>query len=277
MRIWEAPVADVRGPLTAQRGRLLSLLTSLSDAQWAASTAAPQWPVKDVALHLLAVDLGWLARGRDHDRTGNIRAGSDHGEFVRGLDRHNQQWVDATRRLSPRLITDLLRWAGEQLDAYLPTVDLAQPSGVYWAGEAPLWFDLAREFTERWVHYRQIQEAVRPAVGPDQGEDEYLPLVVRTFVWGFPHQYQVQAPAGTTVAVDIPGIGGWTLTRTATGWALDEAQAAAPAASLAAGLRMSGEAAWRLLTGAAYDASEVELSGDRALAEPLLRVRGIIV
>jgi hypothetical protein len=97
--------------------------------------------------------------------------------------------------------------------------------------------------------------------------------VVRTFVWGFPHQYQAQAPAGTTVAVDIPGIGGWTLTRTATGWALDEAQAAAPAA----GLRMSGEAAWRLLTGAGYDASEVELSGDLALAEPLLRVRGIIV
>jgi hypothetical protein len=40
---------------------------------------------------------------------------------------------------------------------------------------------------------------------------------------------------------------------------------------------MSGDAAWRLLTGAGYDASEVELSGDRALAEPLLRVRGIIV
>jgi hypothetical protein len=273
MRIWDAPVADVRGPLTAQRGRLLSLLTSLSDAQWAAPTAAPQWPVKDVALHLLDVDLGWLARGRDQDRTGNIPVSSDHGEFVRGLAKKNQQWVDGARRLSPRLITDLLRWSGEQLDAYLSTVDLARASDVYWAGDVPLWFDLAREFTERWVHYRQIQQAVRPAVRADQQEDEYLPLVVRTFVWGFPHQYQTQAPVGTTVVVDIPGIGGWTLTRTATGWALDEGRAAAPAA----GLRMSGEAAWRLLTGADYDAREVELSGDRALAGSLLRVRGIIV
>ena len=49
------------------------------------------------------------------------------------------------------------------LDAHLGTVDLAGPSSVYWAGEVPLWFDLAREFTERWVHYRQIQEAALPA------------------------------------------------------------------------------------------------------------------
>jgi len=62
---------DVRA-LTAQRRRLLSLLPSLSDAQWAAPTAAPQWQVKDIALRLLDVDVGWLARDRDHDQTGII-------------------------------------------------------------------------------------------------------------------------------------------------------------------------------------------------------------
>ena len=62
MRISEAPVVDVRGPLAAQRRRLLSLLISLSHAQWAAPTAASQWAVKDIALHLLDVDLSWLAR-----------------------------------------------------------------------------------------------------------------------------------------------------------------------------------------------------------------------
>jgi hypothetical protein len=40
---------------------------------------------------------------------------------------------------------------------------------------------------------------------------------------------------------------------------------------------MSGEAAWQLFTGARYDARPVQLSGGRTLAEPLLRVRGIIV
>jgi uncharacterized damage-inducible protein DinB len=68
MRIREAPVVDVRGSLTTQRGRLLSLLTSFRDAQWAAPTAVPRWSVKDVALHLLAVDLGWLAHSRDHEQ-----------------------------------------------------------------------------------------------------------------------------------------------------------------------------------------------------------------
>jgi uncharacterized protein (TIGR03083 family) len=265
----ELPVTDVRGPLTAQRGRLLSLLASLSDAQWAAPTVAPQWSVKDIALHLLDVDLSWVARGRDHDRAGHTPVSADHGEFVRGLAERNQRWVDGTRSLSPRQITGLLRWSGEQLDAYLDTVDLASPSSVYWAGQVPLWFDLAREFTERWVHYRQILEAA----GRDDPQDEYLPLVLRTFAWGFPHQYRAQAPAGTTVAVAVPGIGAWVLTRTATGWSLDEGEAAAPAARL----RMTGEAAWRLLTGAGYDAGQVQLSGDPALAGPLLRVRGIIV
>jgi uncharacterized protein (TIGR03083 family) len=272
MRISDAPVVDVRGPLTAQRGRLVNLLTSLSDAQWAAPTAAPRWPVKDIALHLLDVDLSWLAHGRDHDQAGIIPVPPGHEEFVCRLAEHNQRWVDGTRILSPRLITDLLRWSGEQLDAYLRTVDLAGSSSVYWAGQVPLWFDLAREFTERWVHYRQIQDAARPA-GHDHPADEYLPLVLRTFIWGFPHQYRTPAPTGTAIALEIPGIGAWTLTKTAIGWSLDEGQAAAPAASL----RISGEEAWRLLTGARYDPSQAQLSGDPALAEPLLLVRGIIV
>jgi hypothetical protein len=273
MRIDEAPALDVRGSLTVQRGRLLTLLASLSDAQWAAPTAAPQWSVKDTALHLLDVDLSWLARNRDHDQSGLVPAFADPEDFVHGLAQRNQRWVDGTRALSPRLITGLLRWSGEQLDAYLGTVDLVSPSSVYWAGDVPLWFDLAREFTERWVHYRQIREAARPAED-DHQPDEYLPLVLRTFIWGFPHQYQAPAPVGTVIALTIQGVGAWTLTRTAAGWSLDEGQAAA---APAAGLRISGEAAWRLLTGAPYDTRKAHVSGDPALAEPLLRVRGIIV
>jgi uncharacterized protein (TIGR03083 family) len=230
MRIDEVPAVDVRESLTVQRGRLLSLLTSLSDAQWAAPTAAPQWPVKDIALHLLDVDLSWLARNRDRDRAGNIPAPSGHEDFVRRLAQRNQRWIDGTQTLSPQLISDLIRWSGDQLDAYLGTVDLAGPSSVYWAGAVPLWFDLAREFTERWVHYQQIREAAQPA-GNDHRPDDYLPLVLRTFIWGFPHQYQAPAPAGTAIALDITGIGAWTLTRTAPGWTLDAAGPAGAAES----------------------------------------------
>jgi hypothetical protein len=105
---------------------------------------------------------------------------ADHEEFLRRLAWRNQRWVDGTWVLSPRLITSLLAWSGEQLDTYLGTIEPTRASSVYWAGPVPLWFDLAREFTERWVHYRQIQEAVMPA-RHDQQPDEYLPLVLRTY------------------------------------------------------------------------------------------------
>jgi hypothetical protein len=266
------PVVDVRSSLTAQRGRLLSLLTSLTGPQWAAPTAAPEWSVKDIALHLLDVDLSWLSHGRDQDHSGLIPEPADHEEFVAALARRTQRWVEGARSLSPRLITSLLAWSGTELDTYLRTVDLAGPSRVYWAGEVPAWLNLAREFTERWVHFRQIEEAVLPDQ-EERGDDPYLPLVLRTFIWGFPHQYRAPARAGTTVALEIPAIGAWTLTRTESGWSLSEEDAVAPAARL----RMDEETAWRLLTGAHYDTRQVRLSGDSALAEPLLGVRGIIV
>lgn len=304
MRITDVPVTDVRGPLTAQRDRLLSLLAGLGDGEWGSPTAAPQWAVKDIALHLIDVDLSWVARFRDHDRSGFIPEGSGHEAFVHGLAQRNQQWIDGTRVLSPPLVIDLLRWSGGQLDAAVATVDLSRRSPVYWAGEAPQWFDLAREFTERWVHFQQIREAVarprsdrgpeerRPsgpgeyrsseghgpgAAGVDglaEDQDRYLPLVVRTFIWGFPHQYQAPAPTGTTIGLGINGVGAWSLTRSDSGaWDLDEGWPAEPAASL----RMSGDAAWRLLTGAPYDLAQAQLSGEPALAQALLQVRGIIV
>lgn len=271
MRLGEVPVVDVRAPLTAQRRRLTGLLDALRGEQWDTATAAPLWSVKDVALHLLGGELSWLARNRDHETAGVVPAAAGHGEFVRRLDRRNQTWVDGSQALSPRLIIDLLQWSGEQFDDCLRTHDLRRPSSVYWAGEAPLWFDLAREFTERWVHYWQIREAVRPEGDPRQ--DEYLSLVLRTFIWGFPHQYRAAAPVGTVITIDIGETGTWTLTRNATGWDLDEGQAG-PAAAI---LRMTGDAASRLLTGARYDPSQVHVSGDSALTVPLLQVRGIIV
>lgn len=82
MRLDDLPVTDVRRPIAAQRGRLLDLLDSLSDAQWAARTGASGWSVKDIALHLLDVDLSWLSRERDRDGSGRVAVSSDPREFA---------------------------------------------------------------------------------------------------------------------------------------------------------------------------------------------------
>lgn len=84
--------------------------------------------------------MSWLARKRDEDASGHIPLPGTHEGFVAGLGARNQRWVDGARALSPRLVTDLLRWAGEQLDAYLATLDLGSRSSAYWAGDAPTWF-----------------------------------------------------------------------------------------------------------------------------------------
>jgi Mycothiol maleylpyruvate isomerase N-terminal domain len=281
MRLSDLPVTDVREALAVQRGRFIRFLASLDSDQWAAPTVATGWSVKDVCLHLLDVDVSWLARGRDGDTSGMIDVPADHEAFVRALSARNQRWVDGVRNLSPRLIVELLGWSGEELDRYLDSLDLTEPSSVYWAGDVPLWFDLARELTERWTHERQIREAVLACSGqhvadhesPDHFDHECLKLVICTFVWAFPHQYAAAASIGSVVLLDISDVGVWTLTRETDGWTLDEGGTTDPAATL----RMAGDAAWRLLTGAGYDTDQVQVSGCHELTEPLTRVRSVIV
>ena len=273
MELWSLTPRDVRPLLRRERLDLLELLSGLDDVQWRAPTDAPGWRVKDVALHLLDDDLGWLSRGRDGDHSGLLPM-DDHETFVRALAAKNQRWVDGAQGLSRQVVVGLLAWSGEQVDGYFDGVDLTGHAHVSWAGgDVPVWLDIERDLTERWVHQQQI----RRAVGVDDGyAARYLPLVLGTFVWAFPAQYRPGAPQGTTVALDL-GIGpGWTLSRASDGWILDEGLPAEPAA----GLRAAPEASWRLLTGAlsaAAAARSVEVHGETRLTDPLLRVRGIIV
>ena len=267
----KTPVRDVRPLMGEEQASLLALLASLQDADWAAPTEAGRWTVKDVALHLLDGDLGQLSRGRDGDHAGLLDSSGDYRQFVAALDAKNQRWVDGASGLSHSVIRDLLAWSSEQVQQYYASVDLREPSIVSWAGDDPLprWFDLAREFTERWAH----QQHIRDAVGEPGTHDRFLPEVVRTFVWAFPHQYRPEAEPGTTVHLDFGTGGSWILTRDAGAWVLDEGAAHHPAASL----RMPAQLAWRQLTGLPVPAGRYTAEGDDRLAAPLLAVRGIIV
>ena len=68
----------------------------------------------------------------------------------------------AARRMSPRLLRELLALIGPDVEAYFSSLDLEAIGGpVSWAGpdSSPVWFDIAREFTERWHHQQQIRDA----------------------------------------------------------------------------------------------------------------------
>ncbi|HET7247922.1 MAG TPA: hypothetical protein VFJ07_24150 [Streptosporangiaceae bacterium] len=116
---------------------------------------------------------------RPHDRHWPAR--SPGTERYAALDAKNQRWVEAAHVLSPRVVTGLLHWSGEQAGQYYATVDL----------------------TERWVH----QQHIRDAVGQPGDHGRFLPAVLATFAWAFPHQYRPAAAAGTAVQLDF-GSGG---------------------------------------------------------------------
>jgi uncharacterized protein (TIGR03083 family) len=210
MNLFQAPPVDVRPLLSDERRDLLRFMRTLEPLEWAAPSAALGWSVKDLALHLLDDDLGWLSRGRDGDRTG-VLSMSDHRSFVEALAAKNQRWIDGAQGLSAPVIISLLQWAGREMDAYYSTMDLAGDGQVSWAGDerVPIWFDIAQDLTERWVHQMQMREAVGRVEGY---ADAYRPTVLRTFVWALPHQYRVDASPGTTVQVDLRSGGRWHLT-----------------------------------------------------------------
>src|SRR6266852_4119801 len=84
----------------------------------------------------------------------------------------NDDWVRAARRLSPHVMRDLLAAAGPLLFAYFASLDLAATGGpVSWAGPAPapVWLDVAREYTERWHHQQHIRDAERTRVDDRHG------------------------------------------------------------------------------------------------------------
>ena len=271
---------------------LLKLLSGLSAEEWQRPTACPGWSVKDVALHLLGGEIGNLSNRRDkHVVSGASIAGWD--ELVRFIDDWNQGWVRAARRISPRLLVDLLEFTGGQMCDYFRSLDpYAMGGAVGWAGPepAPVWLDLAREYTERWHHQQHIRDA---AGKPGLTEARYMAPALATFVWGLPRAFQAphlpsanpeegagqatRAAEGTAVTLTIAGASGgqWSLLRQGEAWRLLAGAAERPAAAVT----LDEDMAWRLFTrGLSLDAARerAALSGDRALGLRVLETVAII-
>jgi len=182
--------------------RLLQLLRQLSEQEWRNATPCKGWTVKDIALHLLGDEIGQISRGRDKDTSSILPPGAD---LVSSINRQNELWVEATRRMSPRLICDLLDATGHEVVQYFKCLDLMAMNGIVsWAGPAPVWFDVAREYTERWHHQQHICEAVGQ---PGLTEAVFLTPVLDTFVRALPYTFRaVSAPEQTVVRLhEWPG------------------------------------------------------------------------
>lgn len=224
---------------------LIALLKSLSGEDWKKATVCSNWSVKDVALHLLGVEIGNLSGRRD----GNIAKATIHNwdELVSFINSWNQSWVSVADRISPRLLIDLLELAGSQMYVYFQELDPFSMGGaVGWVGPepAPVWLDLAREYTERWHHQQHIRDAVGK---PGLKQPEYFHPVLAAFMQALPRTYQqTSADENTSVTVTIRGEAGgrWSILRKGVKWELYWGAPDEPDAEVI----LDQETAWRLFT-----------------------------
>jgi uncharacterized protein (TIGR03083 family) len=278
----EPPIpVDTRAFFRPVSTSLVDLLRKLSREDWERPTIARQWVVRDVVAHLLDTTLRRLSFHRDGMKpppsAETITSERDFVDFINALNAH---WIRASKRLSPRVLTDLYERASREVADWFESLSLEAPAlfPVSWAGEQASagWFDVGREFTEVWHHQQQI----RMAVGADVPSDpRYLGAVIDVAVRGLPHAFRdVSAAPGQTVVIDISGPAGgrWTLVRGTERWTLSRGEPSAATARV----RLDDDAAWKLLFNAlpGDDAARtVRVEGPPHLAAALLRARSVVV
>lgn len=195
---------------------LIGVLEGLSIEQWYSSTLCKKWTVKDITAHLLDTALRKISAGRD----GYLRTAAEintHSNLLDYLNGLNADWVKAYKRISPQVLTHQMAWAQDEFYKYLLTLDLSAPAifPVSWAGEekSMQWFDIAREYTERWHHQQQIRQAVG-AVTILQREFYYPFLDICMQALPFHYTSKISSE-GTLVKVDIVGDSGgsWSIVK----------------------------------------------------------------
>lgn len=252
---------------------LMTLLRGLAPSDWNRPTACALWSVKDIAAHLLDGNLRRLSFGRDGLTAAPDPPISSYDDLVGYLNRLNAEWTAAARRLSPQVLIELLDFTSGQVQAFFRSLDPHAPAifPVAWAGEetSQNWFDLGREYTERWLHQQQIREAVGAG---GLTARRWLHPTLDIFVRALPFTYQgVHAPAGRSVRIAIEGDAGgvWTLVRDAERWSIFAGWEAGPAATVS----LDQEAAWKLFSkglGQESARRRIRIEGDPRLGHPVL-------
>ncbi len=263
-----------------ERELLLELFAELAEEDWDRSTVCPGWSVKDIGLHLLGDDLGYLSGKRDRFSNPFFDNKDMQGweSLVQNINEANEMWVRATRRISPALLSDLLALTGKQFYEYISSLDQMAMNGVVsWAGPgaAPVWLDTAREYTERWLHQQQIRDAVHR---PGLKDRKFFHPVLDTFVRALPHTYRdVAVTDAAVIKLVVTGEAGdvWYLVGEANSWFLYKTVELQPVSIVT----MDQEMCWRLFTrGVDKDRARIDISieGDVGLGEKMLDTVSII-
>ncbi len=246
--------------------KLIELLQSLTANDWEKQSIAPLWTVKDIAAHLLDGNIRAISMLRDHYFGVKPEAIHNYRDLVQYLNNLNADWVHALKRVSPKMLIDLLEHTGKSYVALLEALDPNAPAmfAVAWAGEdtSANWFHIAREYTEKWHHQQQI----RLAVGKTEAlysKEFYFPYL-DTSMRALPHHYQgVKGEKQESIQFSIITADEtyhWFLQSDGQKWVLKETVANEPSSVV----QINGDIAWRIFTkGIAREEAlkEIDISG----------------
>lgn len=217
---------DINHLLPILHANLMELLRALKPEDWHKPTICKGWSVKDVASHLLDGQLRRLSIGRDRYHSPRIEAPDEGYEnLLDHLNGLNASWVEASARISPKLLIGLHEMVGPQYVEYLTSLDPEAKAtfNVAWAGEeASLnWMDVARDYTEQWLHQQQIREALGKPHANLLTEELYKP-VIDIWMLALPYSYsKLKRPNGTALEIVISGkvaAGTWHLVKLNDTW-----------------------------------------------------------
>lgn len=188
---------------------LIILLKELNHSSWNKPSPVKDRTVKDIVSHLIDSSLRRLSIQRDRYTGNSVQADiRSYDELIRFIQVLNKEWMRVTDRLSPEILIDLLEYSEAALYEFFKTLDPEAKAifPVQWAGhaESKNWFDIAREYTEKWHHQMQIRIALDK---PLLMHKKFIKPLYDTFMVGLPHLYrELKAyPSGETIEIKLTG------------------------------------------------------------------------
>jgi uncharacterized protein (TIGR03083 family) len=257
-------------PLRTVNQALLELLDGFDNDDWHRPTIHRDRNVKDLTAHLLHGSIRRVSGMRDGYRPPTARSFSTAEDLTRFIQEDNRAFMNGMSRVSPRIICELIRQYDPELVRLFEGLRPDAPGlGVVWAGEwqSQNWFDIAREYTEKWHHQQQLRDATGR---PPLYDPALLLPALETFARGLPFAYgKLQSSSGTAISICVGRTGpGWTLRRTGDDWSLWTGVDRNATTSIV----ISADLMWRLWTKGVAPTearSRAEIRGDAAHADPL--------
>lgn len=187
----------------------LKLLRELEPSEWLKPSPIKGRTVKDLVSHVIDGSLRNISMQRDNFMdNSNIPNINSYVDLINHIQKLNTDWMNVSKRLSPEILIDLLEYSDKELYEFLKSKNpkVKAMFSVAWAGETESenWFDIAREYTEKWHHQMQIRLALDKPILLDT---EYSEPLYNTFMIALPHLYREFSnfENGTKIKISMTG------------------------------------------------------------------------